>query len=283
MSIEHSQLEFEDNYQDNNNTHLPELNWIEHQQIEWGNDSKVNNTNSTQFNSIYHQLIEPINNDKIDQLKLSYYWDLVRENLVEIWELPAELIDLVHQKGWINTDEQNCAVFTLRTLDGHNTGTSTLEPNGEFSIRLNLEDDLVKNQSSESGFFWIATQHNIERAIITSDPIETLSVLALDPDFNIRPTLYLSIDAISSLPTDFLRDIPTIVVGLKGDEFGEQLSQQIIEFLPQAQRINPGFYGWNQLLIDQNQDLENQRDKPDQVNNQVQQELQQWTEGINLN
>ncbi|WP_269322001.1 hypothetical protein [Planktothrix serta] len=39
--------------------------------------------------------------------------------------------------------------------------------------------------------------------------LETLSAIALDPDFNIRPTLYLSLDVLSSLPTDFLIDIPT--------------------------------------------------------------------------
>ncbi|MFM6400355.1 MAG: relaxase, partial [Planktothrix sp.] len=116
---------------------------------------------------------------------------------------------------------------------------------------------LAKTEDNETGIFWIATQHNIERVIITSNPIETLSAIALDPDFNIRPTLYLSIDAISSLPTDFLRDIPTIVVGLKGDKFGEKLSQQIIETLPQAQRINPGIRGWNQLLINSESEINN--------------------------
>ena len=95
--------------------------------------------------------------------------------------------------------------------------------------------------------------------------VEMLSAIALDPDFNRRPTLYLSIDAISSLPTEFLIDIPAIVVGLKGDEIGEKLSQEIISILPQAKRINPGIGGWNEILVAQVQETENQWDELDET------------------
>ncbi|WP_254173130.1 hypothetical protein [Planktothrix pseudagardhii] len=203
--------------------------------------------------------------------------------MIENTSLPSELIDLLHHKGWINIDEHNRAVFTLRTLAGEDTGTCTLESNGKFSINSDVKMPLAKTEDDETGIFWIATQHNIERAIITSNPIETLSAIALDPDFNIRPTLYLSLDTVSSLPTDFLIDIPTIVVGLKGDEFGEQLSQEIIEVLPQAQRINPGIRGWNQILINSDREIEKILPETDQTQNLVQQELEQWTQGINLN
>lgn len=229
------------------------------------------------------ETIQPTETLENHQQNLTSPWQLLRERLIENSSLPSELIDLLHDKGWINADEHNRAVFTLRTLAGEDRGTCTLESNGKFSINPDLKMPLAKTEDDETGIFWIATQHNIERAIITSDPIETLSAIALDPDFNIRPTLYLSIDDPSSLPIDFLRDIPTIIVGLKGDEFREQVSQEIIEIVPQAQRINPGIGGWNQLLINSESEINNSLPETDQTRNLVQQELEQWTQGINLN
>lgn len=229
------------------------------------------------------ETIQPTETLENHQHNLASPWQLLRERLIENSSLPSELIDLLHDKGWINADEHNRGVFTLRTLAGEDRGTCTLESNGKFSINPDLKMPLAKTEDDETGIFWIATQHNIERAIITSDPIETLSAIALDPDFNIRPTLYLSIDNPSSFPIDFLRDISTIIVGLKGDEFGEQVSQEIIEILPQAQRINPGMGGWNQLLINSESEINNSLPEIDQTRNLVQQELEQWTQGINLN
>lgn len=229
------------------------------------------------------EIIQPNETLENQQQNLTSSWQLLRERLIENTSLPSELIDLLHHKGWINADEHNRAVFTLRTLAGEDKGTCTLESNGKFSINSDVKMPLAKTEDDETGIFWIATQHNIERVIITSDPIETLSAIALDPDFNIRPTLYLSLDSISSLPTDFLIDIPTIVVGLKEDKFGEKLSQEIIEALPQAQRINPGIEGWNQILINSDREIEKLLPEIDQTQNLVQQELEQWTQGINLN
>lgn len=200
-------------------------------------------------------------NQETNESDLTHHWQSVRKRLVENACLPSELIDLLHDKGWIDTDDQALAVFTLRTLTGDDAGTCTLESNAKFSIGGNGGTSPQKDDDSEKGVFWIATQNDIERAVIASDPVETLSATALDPDFDRRPTLYLSINAISSLPEDFLIDIPNIVVGLKGDEFGDKLSQEIISVLPQAKRINPGIGGWNRILVAQFQETEEQSDE----------------------
>ena len=199
-------------------------------------------------------------NPETHELDLIHHWESVRENLIENRYLPPELIDLLYNKGWIDADDHTRAVFALRTLAGERTGTCTLESNGKFSIESDTAA-LLQQEDSEQGLFWIATQNDLERAVIASDPVETLSVIALDPDFDNRPTLYLSVDAISSLPKDFLEDFPTIVVGLKGDKFGEKLAKEIIKALPQAKRINPGVAGWNQILASQERDAENDLDK----------------------
>ena len=109
--------------------------------------------------------------------------------------------------------------------------------------------------------------------------METLSAIALDPEFDRTPTLYLSIDAISSLPTEFLKDIPTVVVGLKGDEIGEKLSKEIIQILPQAKRINPGIGGWNGILVAQVKEAENQSDE---INDVPEERLRDRSYGLSL-
>lgn len=187
----------------------------------------------------------------------SLNWEPVRSNLIENACLPVELIDLLHDRGWIDADSLNRPVFQLRTLAGEYRGTCTLDANGKFSIDSHGGGSHQANDGGEKGVFWIAVQNNIERAIIASNPVELLSVIALDPDFNKRPTLYLSIDAVSSLPTDFLKEVETIVVGFKGDRDGDRLSKEIIETFPQSKRINPGFAGWNAILASQEQENEN--------------------------
>ncbi len=221
-------------------------------------------------------------NQETNSPDLATHWQSVRESLVENTCLPPDLIDLLHNKGWIGANDQNLTVFTLRTLTGEETGSCTLRPNGKFSIGTNAGTSTGKHDHSEKGIFWIATQNDIERAVIASDPVETLSAIALDPEFDRIPTLYLSIDAISSLPTEFLKDISAIAVGLKGDEFGEKLSKEIIEILPQAKRINPGIGGWNEILVAQVQEAENQSDEIDETDDVPEERLRDHSSGLSL-
>ena len=257
----------------------PDIYTIEEENTTNISDVEESATDSLNVESEDVSLDEPLNQET-NEPDLTLHWQSVRERLVENACLPSDLIDLLHDKGWIDIDDQALAVFTLRTLTGDYMGTSTWESNGTFSIGSNAETSLGKD--SEQGIFWIATQNDIERAVIASNPVEMLSAIALDPDFNRRATLYLSIDAISSLPTEFLIDIPAIVVGLKGDEFGDKLSQEIISILPQAKRINPGIDGWNGILITDVQEMETQSDELDQTSDVPKETLCERNAGVSL-
>ncbi|WP_449420469.1 relaxase/mobilization nuclease domain-containing protein [Phormidium nigroviride] len=257
----------------------PDIYTIEEENITNISDVEKSATDSSNVESEDVSLDEPLNQET-NEPDLTLHWQSVRERLVENACLPSELIDLLHDKGWIDIDDRACAVFTLRTLTGDYMGTSTWESNGTFSIGSNAGISLGKD--SDQGIFWIATQNDIERAVIASNPVEILSAIALDPDFDRRPTLYLSIDAISSLPTKFLIDIPAIVVGLKGDEFGEKLSQEIIEILPQAKRINPGIGGWNEILVAQVQEMESQSEELDETGDVPEKTLRDRNSGLSL-
>lgn len=257
----------------------PDIYTIEEENTTNISDVEESATDSSNVESEDVSLDEPLNQET-NEPDLTLHWQSVRERLVENACLPSELIDLLHEKGWIDTDDRACAVFTLRTLTGDYMGTCTWESNGTFSIGSNAGISLAKD--SEQGIFWIATQNDIERAVIASNPVEMLSAIALDPDFDRKPTLYLSIDAISSLPTEFLIDIPAIVVGLKGDEIGEKLSLEIISILPQSKRITPGIRGWNGILITEVQEMESQSDEFGQTSDLVKETLQDINSELSL-
>lgn len=180
-------------------------------------------------------------------------WHKVQEYLVGDRLLPEQIVKLLHAKGWIYADDEGQTVFVGRTLDGKPTGAFVLNDSTFSSIRLGFDETAAPDDSDTTlrGCFWVATKTPIQRAVLTSDPVEVLSVMALDPDFNQTPTLYLAADSVKAIPKEFLEKLPTVVVGLKGDEEGNAVSEEILVTLPQAKRINPGMAGWNKILTDE--------------------------------
>ncbi|MBD2772583.1 relaxase/mobilization nuclease domain-containing protein [Iningainema tapete] len=190
-------------------------------------------------------------------------WQAVQEYLVGDRQLPKQIVELLHVKSWIYADDEGQTVFVERTLDGEPTGALVLNDSKFSSIRLDPDEPAAPNDSNTilTGCFWVATITPIQRAVLTSDPVEVLSVIALDPDFNQTPTLYLAADSVKAIPKEFLEKLPTVVVGLKGDEEGNAVSEEILAALPQARRINPGMAGWNKLLTDEREDIKSEVQK----------------------
>lgn len=184
-------------------------------------------------------------------------WHRVQEHLVCDRLLPEQIVKLLHAKGWIYADDEGQTVFVGRTLDGEPTGAFVLNDSTFSSIRSGFDETAAPDDpNTTTGCFWVATITPIQRAVLTSDPLEVLSVMALDPDFNQTPTLYLAADSVFTIPKEFLEKLPTVVVGLKGDEEGDALSEEILAALPQAKRINPGMAGWNKILTDEREFIE---------------------------
>ena len=190
-------------------------------------------------------------------------WQAVQEHLVRDRQLPKQIVELLHAKGWIYADDEGQTVFVGRTLDGEPTGAFVLNDNTFSSIRLDPDEPATPDEEDTTltGCFWVATKTPIQRAVLTSDPVEVLSVMALDPDFNQTPTLYLAISYVRAIPKEFLDKLPTVVVGLKGDEEGDAVSEEILAALPQARRINPGMAGWNKILTDEREDIKSEVQK----------------------
>ncbi|MBE9104294.1 relaxase/mobilization nuclease domain-containing protein [Nostoc sp. B(2019)] len=203
----------------------------------------------TQTNSL--PILEPTN------------WEQIRLNLSQQYNLPNSLLTELYEKDWLYASQTGQAIFVERTLDDLPTLAKQLEPTGDFTaIPLNSEP-------TKKGSFWIATDATVERAVLLSDPIEVLSVIALESTVDKekrKPTLYWSVGDSEQIPLEFLRAIDTVVIAFKNNEKVEDLIAEILAELPQAKQVSPGEAGWNGMLTN-NHSQPNQRRIP---------ELQSW-------
>ncbi|AFZ15575.1 plasmid recombination protein (plasmid) [Crinalium epipsammum PCC 9333] len=194
---------------------------------------------------------ESVNVDPIEE-----NWQPLRSYLIEECCLPSDLLDGLHEKGWVYANNEGMAVFTLRTRENIETGVCVFDPESESNIwrDLNLDPEVEQKVNGEPSFFWIPPQNDlpINDAILTSDPIETISRIALDPSFGQNSTLYLSTENVDFLPIEVLQKLEeNVVVSLKGDEDGKELANEIMKALPKSHKIELNEAGWNGILQEQ--------------------------------
>jgi hypothetical protein len=183
-------------------------------------------------------------------------WEQVRQNLHQQYNLPIPLLNELYQKGWLYPNQTGQPVFVERTLDNVPTLAKQLELTGDFTaIPLNYE-------ATKNGSFWIATDTTVTRAVLLSDPIEVLSVIALESTVDKKQrqsTLYWSVGESEQIPLEFLQSLDTVVIAFKDHEKNEELISEIIAKLPQSKRVSPGQAGWNKLLTDKKQPVKKQQ------------------------
>lgn len=188
-------------------------------------------------------------------------WEQIRLNLSQQYNLPNSLLTELYEKGWLYASLAGQAIFVERTLNDLPTLAKQLEPTGNFTaIPLNSEP-------TKNGSFWIATDATVERAVLLSDPIEVLSVIALESTVDKekrKPTLYWSVGDSEQIPLEFLRSLDTVVIAFKDNEKVEDLIAEILAELPQAKRVSPGKIGWNRMISSNTQQLELRRSLPSQ-------------------
>ncbi len=194
---------------------------------------------------------ESINVDPVEE-----NWQPLRSHLIEECCLPSDLLDGLHEEGWVYANDDGMVVFTLRTRENIETGVCVFDPLSESNTwrDLNLDPEVEKEVNGEPAFFWIPPQNDlpINDAIITSDPIETISRIALDPTFGQNSTLYLSTENVDFLPIEVLQNLEeNVVVSLKGDEDGKELANEILKALPKSQKLELSEAGWNGILQEQ--------------------------------
>ena len=197
-------------------------------------------------------------------------WQKVRSHLAVEYSLPLELLDLLHSHSWLYAGSEK-AVFTGRTLEGEASFAFVLDELGNFTTTHPL--------SSEAAF-WVATTGEIERAVITCNPIETLSILLIERENNqnnfatVPPTIYIRIELASQLPRQFLQELDTVIIAIAEDSL---LAQNILALLPNAEIANPQS-SWNDIwiqLIEQKQLIEREQPTHKQNNQHQKQRIQE--------
>ncbi|MBD2295062.1 relaxase/mobilization nuclease domain-containing protein [Anabaena sphaerica FACHB-251] len=214
-------------------------------------------TNQTAINATtIDNSIHPLNQSNSLPTPKPANWKQIRQNLNQQYNLPVSLLNELYQKGWLYPSQTGQPVFIERTLDDVPTLAKQLEPTGDFTaIPLNSE-------TTKNGSFWIATDTTVTRAVLLSDPIEVLSVIALESTVDKRkrqPTLYWSVGDRSQIPLEFLDSLDTVVIAFKDNEKVEDLISDLLTELPQSKRVSPGQAGWNQLLSDRKQPVKKQQ------------------------
>jgi len=168
-------------------------------------------------------------------------WQKVRSHLATEYSLPLELLDKLHSHSWLYADSEN-AVFTGRTLDGEALEAFILDERGNWTTTHPLPSEAA---------FWVATTGEIERAVITCNPIEALSILLIELENNPNnsatelTTIYIGIERVSQLPTQFLQELDSVIIALAEDS---QLAQNALALLPNAEVVSPQS-SWNDIWI----------------------------------
>ncbi|NEO98698.1 MAG: relaxase/mobilization nuclease domain-containing protein [Symploca sp. SIO2E9] len=147
-------------------------------------------------------------------------WKDVRLRLSSEYGLPPELSEVLHEEGLLYANEKGQAVFVKQPIG---------------------------NQTNSA--FWLATQGEIKRAIVTDNPVEALSAMLIDEEQQQTvPTLYLSIEKAEQLPKDLLQNLDQVIVGLQNPE----LTREVIARLPNAQQAD-GLKSWNDIWQEEQQ------------------------------
>jgi hypothetical protein len=168
-------------------------------------------------------------------------WQKVRSHLAVEYSLSLELLDLLHAHSWLYADSEK-AVFTGRTLEGEARFAFVLDARGNWTTTHPLPSEAA---------FWVAITGEIERAVITCNPIEALSILLMELENNPNnsatelPTIYIGIERVSQLPTQFLQELDSVIIALAEDS---QLAQNALALLPNAEVVSPQS-SWNDIWI----------------------------------
>ncbi|MEJ6486319.1 mobilization protein, partial [Nostoc punctiforme UO1] len=95
----------------------------------------------------------------------------------------------------------------------------------------------------------------IERVFLCDSPIDALTMAEIDRNEHkgqppVR-TMYMAVDDPNNLPFELLRNINRIGVAFNNDDLGNEAAQSVQEMLPQAKRIAPSGRTWNEILVEQ--------------------------------
>lgn len=160
--------------------------------------------------------------------------------------MAGKLIDQLHQQGILYADERQNAIFIRRSVEGKVMGASLRGT----ACKNNAFKGLAPGTRRSQGWFYTVAgsrvRDPIQGVVLTEFAIDALSYQTLYlPD---KKTLNLSTNGAGFVPIEQLERIPQITIALDRDQAGEEMAEQLLENLPQANRQIPNHKDWNEDL-----------------------------------
>jgi hypothetical protein len=175
------------------------------------------------------------------------------------------LVHPLQQQGLGYIDQHRNVVFIKRDLNGEKSGALLWD-----TARLdNRCTEYPENSDRSEGWFHLKlggeADDKIERVFLCDSPIDALTMAEIDRNGNkgqppVR-TMYIAVDDPNNLPFELLRNINRIGVAFNNDDQGNETSLVVQSMLPQAKRIAPSGLTWNEILIEQQQEMLEQKQR----------------------
>lgn len=176
-------------------------------------------------------------------------WSAVHKYLTQKRGLPKNLVVGLKERSLVYADHQQNAVFVMRSLAGETTGAFLRGTRGEDNTFMGY----ARSTKRKSGWFYIGwggqPTDEIQKVVLCKSPIDALSLATIEGMPQQR-TMYMAVDSLKSLPKEFLRNIPTVIVAYDNDAAGDSTALAIKELLPGATRVRPRAKDWNSELLE---------------------------------
>jgi len=190
-------------------------------------------------------------------------WLSVQNYLTKTRGLLENFITALHQRGWLYANDQQNAVFTMRSLpagagapllDNEATGAFLRGTRGENNSFMGYA---LGTKRTEGWFYFYLggkPTNEVQKVVLCKFPIDALSCAALSvaarSSMSQTRTMFLAVDSPKSLPLDFLSFVPAITAAYDNDDTGTDLAQAIKELLPQTNIVQPQALDWNAELLE---------------------------------
>jgi hypothetical protein len=167
------------------------------------------------------------------------------------------LVEPLQRQGLGYIDQQRRVIFIKRDLNGSKSGALVWD-----TTRLdNRCMEYPENSDRSSCWFHFKlggeADDKIERVYLCSSPIDALTMAEIDIKAHkgqppVR-TMYMAVDDPDNLPFELLRNINRIGLAFNNDDLGNEAAQAVQSMLPQAKRIAPKGLTWNEILVRERQ------------------------------
>ncbi len=197
-------------------------------------------------------------------------WQTVEHYLTQKRAIPSNFVEVLHNRGLVYADDQQNAVFVMRSLEQNALGAFKRGTRGENNTFKGYEFGTVRRDSWF--YFHLGGQPTspVEMLVLCKSPIDAISRAMLEYQVKGVPskrTLYMALDDPKSLPIEQLQNIPNIQVAFDPDDAGNAAARDVKKLLPQARRNKCKARDWNEELVNFSRQLQ-QHDSQQRHENQ---------------